>query len=866
MESPFAARGSRLLTALVLVAVVVLTAARLAGWYVRPHGPFLNLLLLGLPLAAVCAGIGRGGRQALVLGAVVLTGWGALWIPGVMSAGGRVNFSTAPQGAFVLAVALVLGIAWRLLRWVTDRAGSGLAEELRLAALLAVPFFLYRPFLTPEFFGGTDAQSYAYGMADALAQARAGVFPVWVGQSAYMFEGVVHPLRTAPYHQYLGMLLDLLTARHLGAVAVQHLAVLVTAVASGLSCYWCLVRLDPARRGFAWAMALLYLASPAMLGFAYGLEMYMTLMAFTWLPCVVLANVLLWHGGGPRVWALGAGALALVWYAHAPVGLWLTFFTVLIQLPRLLAPGAGWEPWRGALVGVVCLGGLLLGQFWSVAEISSAQAGPGESWTGLGPVVALLGGLALAWRGGVNGRWWPWLVATGLAGLAIWGIPAGDPASLGIARGLFPDNLLPLSAGARRLGDVQPGGALLAAGLLGLLMAGRGAPPALRALALAVVVALVMYYPVPVLSRWLHAAVPPVVTAVSSASLWQRVLPVLVVLLAFTGFLTLARLAARGTVASRLVVAGLAVALVWSLREAGKVVRAGDARIASTGRHFDFGRDENIRQFAYFFPGLPASPYLVNGVADPLLESRLLDPVAPGKLLEEPFDWAGIPSRPITATPEPDNPDIYRLTPGFTLAPGERKALRFLFSAGDYAGTLILRGTAGWYREYQLPEAGFGALSFGVAPARPKVLAIWNSGAQPQAIEVQFARAADKPGAVPPRNFAEVAEQSYMPGALRVRTDALIPYRATVVLERAAWLETPRAFIPGYWAKVNGTPVEVLASVNHRAAIKLGPGENVVVMTYPGTVGLWVAWSVSAACWLGLLGWTLAGGRHARPA
>jgi hypothetical protein len=40
----------------------------------------------------------------------------------------------------------------------------------------------------------------------------------------------------------------------------------------------------------------------------------------------------------------------------------------------------------------------------------------------------------------------------------------------------------------------------------------------------------------------------------------------------------------------------------------------------------------------------------------------------------------------------------------------------------------------------------------------------------------------------------------------------------------------------------------------------------VVVMTYPGTVGLWVAWSVSAACWLGLLGWTLAGGRHARPA
>ena len=77
--------------------------------------------------------------------------------------------------------------------------------------MLAV--WLYRPFLDAGFFGGVDARSYGYTMIDVLRQARAGVFPVLVGQTEFMFNGTIHPIRTAPYHHYLGILLDRITCR-----------------------------------------------------------------------------------------------------------------------------------------------------------------------------------------------------------------------------------------------------------------------------------------------------------------------------------------------------------------------------------------------------------------------------------------------------------------------------------------------------------------------------------------------------------------------------------------------------------------------------------------------------------------------------
>jgi hypothetical protein len=663
---------------------------------------------------------------------------------------------------------------------------------------------------------------------------------------------VIHPLRTAPYHHHLGILLDLATGRILTTPAVQHLIVITSGILAGLSAYGCLRRLAPDQAREAWLLALLYVSSPAFLGFAYTLEMFMTVTAVPWVPVVLFANLQLNRGEGWPAWALLAGALTAVWTCHAPVGLWLTIITGGIQGWRLLQSGL--EAWRRAFLGLLLFLGLSAGYFWSVLEIvgsPAATVGRRE----LAGTILVLGAFAGAARYFATRRiaWAAGGIVSAALALAIHP-PAAEPPALGALRGLWPANLAPVSVTAGASGDVQPGVALLLAGLAGAVLLLRAKPPGAGVFVAALVACAALFFPIPGLSRLLLSLVPDLVVSLSSVSLWQRTLPILAALLALVAMDGLAAWSKRSRQSAGLVLGALVLAVAWNLGEARKFSRAGRQSIASTGEHFDFGRPDNIRQFAYVFPSLPFSTYLVNGVADYHLESRLLDPTDPTGTAADPFRWEDRPVRRLTAVPEPDNPNIYRLTPGFTLGPGERKAVRFSFGTGPYAGTLILRGEKGWYREYQLPEAGFGPRSFGVAADRPKMITLWNAGLEPQKIGLQFVGAADKPGVRPPRDFAEVAEQTYDVAALPVRTDTLVPYRASTVVDQAAWLETPRTFVPGYWASVNGRAVTVTESPNHRVSVRLEPGANRVVLTYPGTTALWFMVAVSAVCWTGLAG------------
>jgi hypothetical protein len=179
--------------------------------------------------------------------------------------------------------------------------------------------------------------------------------------------------------------------------------------------------------------------------------------------------------------------------------------------------------------------------------------------------------------------------------------------------------------------------------------------------------------------------------------------------------------------------------------------------------------------------------------------------------------------------------------------------LRFRFFDRRYSGVLIMRGPRGWYRQYQLPDAGFGPKSFGVDSERPKTLALWNSSSEPQPVDLVFYRPELPADSHAPVDFAELAMLTYDPAKLPVRTLGLIPYRASVTLSEPAFLETPRAFIPGYRATVNGQPHVVEASPNHRAMLKLNPGENLVELRYAGTPWLWLAFGVSALTWCSLL-------------
>ena len=123
--------------------------------------------------------------------------------------------------------------------------GDRRAEVARLLLLAAVATWLLHPFATTRQIGAGDALWYANMLADFVTQLRAGVFPIFVGQTDYAFNGAVYPLRVAPFYQHLAGVLDLLTGRQLGIFALQHLCVLVVGYAGIFSSYLALNALAP---------------------------------------------------------------------------------------------------------------------------------------------------------------------------------------------------------------------------------------------------------------------------------------------------------------------------------------------------------------------------------------------------------------------------------------------------------------------------------------------------------------------------------------------------------------------------------------------------------------------------------------------
>src|SRR5271165_3029360 len=95
------------------------------------------------------------------------------------------------------------------------------AEAARWLVLLVATLWLAHPYFAPRLIGTGDALWYHHSLADAVTQFRAGVFPVFVGQSDYSFNGSVYPIRAAPYYQYFAGALDLLTGRSLSIYALE---------------------------------------------------------------------------------------------------------------------------------------------------------------------------------------------------------------------------------------------------------------------------------------------------------------------------------------------------------------------------------------------------------------------------------------------------------------------------------------------------------------------------------------------------------------------------------------------------------------------------------------------------------------------
>ena len=842
----------------------------------------------------------------------------ACWLVGTLVLGILSRWTIHPftgrewgmMGFDLLLVVVVLAALRRLLQ-----PGAGVwgawTEYFRLGSLACFAVSLFEPFLNSQLLGGVDAIWYGYVMADALEQSRAGVFPVLIGQGEYMYNGAIHPFLTAPYFTHCGILLDWLTGRAFSPLAIQHLVVIATVVFAAVVSYTCAALLLPRRRWIAWALAALYVSAPIFGPYVTESEMYMTFTAFAWLPLVTYGNIRIIRQDDRPGWVCLAVGLALVWFCHAPVAAWASFFTVGVQGLRLAGRGFDRGSWRRAGLGALLFAGLALGYFVAantVLLLPSASNSPAFKVYALSLGLGL--GCTLRWL--LHGRL-SWLVGTalGLAGLAwtrpqhavLLGLGVAGCAGLralerrrsrldwrrrlpeclvalllvsGIVLNLAypePDSTLryihhraaeythqvlypgvfkPISPAATQLGDLQPGYSALGLLLLGLVVAAFTADRALAVVSLAGALLVVMLAPVPGITPLVYSLVPGPLYGFS-LGLWLRFMPLLANLMLFSGVLALGVLAEGSWPWLRrgLIATALAAGFFWNYIETAKPMERARRATNTTDGTATFYRTEYARLY-YAYDQVNHPEYITAGVLDAHLQSHLLSEsdksLLPDPLLAAPGERVEM----LKVTPNPASPVHFRLEPDVSIAPGERLLLRFEFFDRNYEGYLDFGGGV-HRRVYYMPAAGNSEKSFGVAPTRPKTLAFWNSA--PEELKYAWNFVADKPPApgTPFSDFARVHFRTYRLEDLQVKVRSFVPYRAEVALVSPAYLETSRVFIPGYAATLNGQPVPVEVSPENLAMIHLGAGENRVELTYRGTWPMKLAIALSAAAWIVLV-------------
>ena len=679
-------------------------------------------------------------------------------------------------------------------------------ELARLGVLALAAAWLLHPFATARLYGAGDALWYANMLADSVTQLRDGVFPVFVGQTEFAFNGAVYPLRVAPLYQHLGGLLDLLTGRSLGFFALQHLVVIVCGAAGILACYLTLCRISPGRRWWAVGLAVLYLGCPGLLATLYTQDLYMTWMA---VPLAPLAAYGIWrtfHRDDLTSQFWMAAPLAALWWAHAPIALWFTFIATGSQAVRLLSVDRGWPALRRALFGAGLF--ILLAQypFVSVHEVQT----PGHPSTVLETIAH------------------PELVTEHL-------------------RDAFPAAILPLSEHARELGDIQLGYGLWAVLLCSLFASATLLRRDLLVLLACVALLLLLLLPIPGITPLLWAAMPAEVVRITYYWPMQRFYLIIAALLAPAGRIAFEHLDARR--ARPLLSWILAAACAWCLWESRQFMRAARDRTATAEVSARSQRPENLflTNDSYgLFGNLP--PYFSNGVLDPLGQARLLSP-STGRRLPVP-DRRILASGPLAGTVDA-NPGVLRLGVLVHLDPGRRYALEFDFERSDLSGILQLSGNS-MFREYRLPSSG-EPLAFGSGPQNSHRVALWTSDPAGDDVAVRFIPAAlgDKPEDF--RRFGSYRVIEIDPGREPVEVTSLVPFRARVRADAESVLETPRMFMPGYRATVDGQQAEVTRSEAGLAAIRVPAGGHSVVLRFPGPLVLRISYGAALAAWAAIL-------------
>ncbi len=192
------------------------------------------------------------------------------------------------------------------------------------------------------------------------------------------------------------------------------------------------------------------------------------------------------------------------------------------------------------------------------------------------------------------------------------------------------------------------------------------------------------------------------------------------------------------------------------------------------------------------------------------------------------------------------NPGILDLFPRLTLEPGRRYLLILQFLQPRNAGVLIVQGGE-LYREYEFPPDG-GVWAFGPEAENSHALPLWTSGDRPEVVQLQFVPIGGKLKTLDYTPFARFEMRPYEPAQLAVELKSLMPYRAVVRSAGPAYLETPRLFVPGYEARVDGARVPVDESPDGLVIVPLTAGTHALALDYVAP------FAVRVSYWGGLAG------------
>lgn len=673
-----------------------------------------------------------------------------------------------------------------------------------LAGLLAAA-----PFLTSRALGTSEAYNYSLAVADAVQQERAGIWPALAGQTEYAFNSRIHPVRTAPYLTAFAGVLDVLTFRQLSFWALQNLAVALSLFAGALTCYRSLRAATPAGPEAAAWLAAAYALSPGVLAPAYTMDLYMTVMVVPFVPLVLAGNLRQFERRSFPGMAGLAAALAACWLAHPPVAVWLCLATAVIQAVGLGRRRPAWGDVPVVLGAAAVF--LLLAAFGLASALTISTYG---DITHVRDTTMMLGDI----------------------------------------HRVFPGVLLPVSDQAGQLSDFQLGyfyfacaGAALALGIV------RRDGAALTLVGL-VAFFLALTVPVPGVTPWLWAHLPTLVINLTNQWPMQRLYLPMTALALFAVALVWRPVSVRTPLQRDLRRLLLLAAVLWTTWQGWHYVHRGLASRQSEAatRRSHLGSNIELTLISYAILGTPGD--FSNGVMDPAFHVRLL---AGDDLHEAASNWtAPLP-------PAPDNqrgtftayagesPDVLDLSPGLTLQPGARYRLTFRFLVPPGDALLQMRGPS-LARKNILPVSG-GKRGFGMLPGLNHSLAVWTSQATPETVALRLVGAGLANGSWRGRPFADFELERVDPSVLPVELKSLLPLRATVRAAAPGFLETPRMFIAGYVATVDGRDTAVRASPEGVLLVGVPAGTHEVEVRYAGPPLVRWTLRLSELGWLGLL-------------